>query len=180
MKKIIQKSRVFLIQKINLDNNKNSKKINWKVISEIRAAKNNIINNVQNSTINLCKKKLKNNFYYTKTIIKNKSKSGQKKKFSKKIKNKSKENIILNKKEINILDIYKSKLITIFVKLMNDFFIKQIKRIFNFFVYKIKDNFYFSYINKTYNWRINNNDNNFLKDKIYDYNNKINYKNIIG
>ena len=190
----------FNSKNINLDNNKNSKKINWKVISEIRAAKNNINNNVQNSTINICKKKLKHNFYYpkiqymqfhnnnkligapkySKTIINNKSQSGPKKKFSKKIKNKSKENIILNKKEINILDIYKSKLITIFVKLMNDFFIKQIKRIFNFFVYKIKDNFYFSYINKTYNWRINNNDNNFIKDKIYDYNNKINYKNIIG
>ena len=158
-------------------------------------------NNEQNSTINLSKKKLKNNLYYpnlkymqfhvgnkligipnySKTIMNNNSQSKTRKKISKKIRNKSKENSNVKKYEKNIIDIYKSKLVTIFVKLMNDYFKKKIKKIFNLFIYKIKDNFYFIYANKTYNKKNNNLDNKKIyENEIYDYNTKINYLNNYG
>ena len=185
------KFKSFLNQKnINNESNKKTKKL---------TTKGN--NTEQNSTINLSKKKFKNNFYYpnlkymqfhvgnkligiqnySKTIMNNNSQSKARKKIAKKIKNKSKEKTNVKKYEKNIIDIYKSKLITIFVKLMNDYFKKKIKKIFNLFIYKIKDNFYFIYANKTYN----KNNNNFINKKIYEneiyeYNTKINYQNNFG
>ena len=186
------KFKSFLNQKnIIHDSVKNSNKLTTK-----------LNNNEQNSTINLSKKKLKNNLYYpnlkymqfhvgnkligipnySKTIMNNNnSQSKTRKKISKKIRNKSKENSSVKKYEKNIIDIYKSKLVTIFVKLMNDYFKKKIKKIFNLFIYKIKDNFYFIYANKTYNKKNNNLDNKKIyENEIYDYNTKINYLNNYG
>ena len=186
------KFKSFLNQKnIIHDSVKNSNKLTTK-----------LNNNEQNSTINLSKKKLKNNLYYpnlkymqfhvgnkligipnySKTIMNNNnSQSKTRKKISKKIRNKSKENSNVKKYEKNIIDIYKSKLVTIFVKLMNDYFKKKIKKIFNLFIYKIKDNFYFIYANKTYNKKNNNLDNKKIyENEIYDYNTKINYLNNYG
>ena len=171
----------------------NQKNINHDIIKNSKSSHIKGIRNEQKSAINLSKKKLKNNFYYpnlnymqfqignklkstskySKTIINNSSQSKTKKKFVNNVKNKSKEYSNKNKNEKNLIDIYKSKLITIFVKLMNDYFKKKIKRIFNLFIYKMKDNFYFLYVNKTYNKK----NNNISKNEIYGYNTKINYKN---
>ena len=182
---------------INLLNNINtSKKINPKVNTDLRINKNFISNYEQNSAIKLSTGKLRKNFYYpnfknmefirdyrlvnkniidfistpkySKTIISNNSQSIKKKKNIKKYKNKSKEEENNNDKKI--INIYKTKLVTIFVKLMEEFYKKRIRNIFNFFIYKFKSKTYFfdeNIFNR--NKKINNITS---KNQIFDYNTK--------
>ena len=206
------KSKKYFSQK-NLRTQKTnvSKKINIKGNTDLKEAKNFLINYEQNSAYKLSPKNFRNNLYYPnskslivnkdnnkyinkninyiisipenlKTNINNYSQINNKKIIGKKIKNnlKEKQNVIYNiNNNKKMIDIYKEKLITIFVKLMRDFFKKQIKRIFNIFIYILKDDFYFSNNNKTYN-KNQTIINNISKNKIYDYNCKINYKYNIG
>ena len=200
LKKIIN---YFNSKDLNVHSFNKQKKVNSKGKTDLRPPKNYLINYDQNSAIKLSRGKLKNNFYYpniknmklysndrfmnknmdflkstpkySRTIINN-SQSSKKKKYIKKPKYKSKEKAN-NDNDKKMIYIYKTKLITIFVKLMEEFFKKQIKRIFNIFLYKLKDDSYFLNLNKIYNKNkiINNN---ISKNKIYDYNTKINNKDI--
>ena len=120
---------------------------------------------------------------YYKTIINNSSQNNKKKKkIIKKPKYKSRENSNNNSNDNNqnkkMINIYLDKLVAIFVKLMMDFYRKQLKKLFNIFIYQLKDCLYFMEYNNTYNLkkRINN----ISENRIYDYNSKIKYKNNYG
>ena len=168
-----------------------SKKPNLKGRTDLRTYKAHIINYEQmsgnkssrgklkniklffdNKQINKNKNDLINSPKYSKTIINDNSQSYKNKKYVKKInyKIKGEEN---NNNDKKMIYIYKTKLITIFVKLMNDFYKKQIKRIFSIFIYKLKDETYFFNIKKTLN-KNNKIFNNISKNRIYDYNTKNN------
>ena len=111
---------------------------------------------------------------YSKTIINNNINQNIKnKQYMKKIKNKSKENENNNNNDKKIIFIYKTKLLTIFVKLIEDFYKRKLKRIFSIFIYKLKDESYFFDINRMNNKNLNNN---LTNNRIYDYNTKINTK----
>ena len=120
---------------------------------------------------------------YYKTIINNSSQNNKKKKkIIKKPKYKSRENSNNNSNDNNqnkkMINIYLDKLVAIFVKLMMDFYRKQLKKLFNIFIYQLKVCLYFMEYNNTYNLkkRINN----ISENRIYDYNSKIKYKNNYG
>ena len=111
---------------------------------------------------------------YSKTIINNNINQNIKnKQYMKKIKNKPKENENNNNNDKKMIFIYKTKLLTIFVKLIEDFYKRKLKRIFSIFIYKLKDESYFFDINRMNNKNLNNN---LTNNRIYDYNTKINTK----
>ena len=173
-----------------------SKKSNLKGRTDLRSIKNYIINYEHNSAIKFSIGKIKNmklfnenkfinkntNYLmnspkYSKTIINN-CQSSKSRKYVKKFKYKSKE-IENNNNDKKMIYIYKTKLLKIFVKLMEDFYKKQIKRIFNIFIYKLKDKIYFFNTNKT----INKKKKIYKKiseNRIYDYKTRINYQDIIN
>ena len=184
---------------INMQNNINtSKKINSKVNTDLRMNKNSLNNYEQNSAIKLSTGKYKKNFYfpnlkylellrdyrlinknnfdlistpkYSKTIISNNSQSIKKKKPTQKFINKSKKEENNNDKKM--IYIYKTKLVTIFVKLMEEYFKKQLKKIFNIFIYEFKSQAYLFDENLFNTYKKFNN--NSSKNQIYDYNAKNN------
>ena len=194
----------FSPKNINIHNSNNSQILNIKGRTDLRTPKNNLINKEHNSSIKISKEKFKKSLYsniknlklfkdnrlinknanniipalkYSKTIINNRinnSQSNKKKKYLKKPKNISKE----IEKDKQMINIYKTKLVTIFVKLIEDFYKKQKRRIFSYFIYKLKDGLYFFEVNK---FKMNNKiNNNIYKNKIYDYNSKPKNQFIIG
>ena len=194
--KIQNKSKNYFSPKnINMKSINNPKKLFIKGKTDLRADKNywaiklskgiknkyeySILKNMKfiNNNISLDKNinVLMSTPKYSKTIINNNiNQSIKSKKSLKKVKNKSIENEN-NNNDKKMIFIYKSKLLKIFVKLIEDFYKRKLKRIFSLFIYKLKDESYFFDINKINN-EYKNINNNFTKKRIYDYNAKINTK----